>query len=240
MRHSTKQAFTLIELSIVLAVVALLLGGVLASIEGVKSAKTRTTLSQVTEIMIAIEQFAELYHYLPGDLLNADDYWGARCDSTPANCNGDGNWQVDFAAAATEDNRVFQHLQLAGLYEKGTSYTTSLVPGSSIPEAAFSGGGLWFATHNGMHGRNLGNALVLAAREDDNALDAGLITPRIALDIDEKVDDSLASTGFVQAAYGEDVGSGCVSGGWSAAGVSYVLTDETNSCRLAFFYNLRP
>ena len=78
MRHSNKQAFTLIELSIVLAVIALLLGGVLASIEGVKSAKTRNTLSQVTEIMIAIEQFAELYNYLPGDLLNAEDYWGTR------------------------------------------------------------------------------------------------------------------------------------------------------------------
>ncbi len=240
MTQHHQKGFSLIELSVVIAIIALLLGGVAASVKGIESAKIRNTLAQTTEIMVAIEQFEELYHYLPGDIPNAGGYWDTACDATPANCNGDGDWVVDYASSATEDNRVFQHLMLAGLYQDGTTYSTSLIPGSSIPESAFSNGGFWFADHNGLHGSNVANALALAAREDDDALDAGLLEPRTAFAMDEKLDDGNASTGYVQAAYGVDLGTGCVNGAWGDAGVSYVLTDETSSCRLAFIYNLRP
>lgn len=236
-RHHS--GFSLLELSIVIAVIALLLGGVFASIQGVNAAKVRGTLSQISEIMTATEQFEELYHYLPGDLPTAGTYWGTNCDATPSNCNGDGNWLVDYASA-TEDHRVFQHLQLAGLYDKGTSYSTDLTPGSSVPETPISNASFWFGNYNGLHAADLGNAYVLGADIGATSPTGGVIDPTTAYNMDEKVDDEDASTGYLHAVRGSDYVSGCVDGAWDAAGVAYVLTDDEKSCRLAFFYRLRP
>lgn len=235
-----QKGFSLIELSVVIAVIGLILAGIVASIEGIRRAEVRNVLTQLNELMVATEQFEELYHYLPGDIPNANSYWGTNCDITPANCNGNGNWLVDFNAADTEDHRVFQHLQLAGLYDKNTSYSTNLTPGSSIPEVAISNASFWFGNYNGLHAANHGNAYVLGKDDGATSPTGAVVTPTTAYDMDGKIDDQNASTGYVRAIRGSDFVTGCVDGEWNAAGVAYVLTDETQSCRMAFFYNFRP
>jgi prepilin-type N-terminal cleavage/methylation domain-containing protein len=237
--QTPKAGFSLIELSVAIAVIALLLGGIVTTVRGINNAKIRATISEINEIQVAISQFEELYKYLPGDIATAETYWGDDCATPASACNGNGNWIVEFAAGITEDNRVFQHLSLAALYNKGTSPTDSLQPGDSIPASAM-GGAYWFADHNDMHTQNKGNALALASRINDEELDGGFLLARDAYAIDEKIDDALAHTGYVQAANGAALASGCVDGEWEDTDVEYVLTSEEANCRLAFFYSLRP
>ena len=97
MPQKKTSAFTLIELSIVLVIIGLIVGGVLVGQDLIVAAKNRALLSQVEEIDTAINTFRLKYNGLPGDLNNAESFWGsdASCPTTPTNtvpkeatCNG--------------------------------------------------------------------------------------------------------------------------------------------------------
>lgn len=231
------QGFSLIELSIVLVAVGLIVAAVISSSTAIHNAKMRVAIKDVNEIFAAINSFEEIYHYLPGDFPHATTYWSSTG-------NGDGDWLVGFTGSTNDNNgedyRVFEQLKLAGLYDSNTSYDTKLTEGTSIPYSSFKPGAYWFAERNGMHALNLGNALTLGSYTDNNALNGGFMTSTDARSIDEKMDDGLASSGYAHAAYGTDIGSGCVTGAWGASGVTYDLGSSVASCRLVFFYSKRP
>ncbi len=72
-RHSPlatryNSAFTLIELSIVLVIIGLVVGGVLVGRDLIKAAEIRAQISQIEQFATAINTFKLKYNYLPGDL----------------------------------------------------------------------------------------------------------------------------------------------------------------------------
>ena len=97
--------FSLLEISIVLAVVGMLSGGVLAGQSLIKAAELRTVMTELREYQTAINIFKEKYFALPGDMSNATEFWG-KLNSTctthagTANadgvCNGNGNGTIDW------------------------------------------------------------------------------------------------------------------------------------------------
>ena len=69
-----KNGFTLIEISIVLAIIGLLAGGVLAGRELISAAYLRAQVSQVNAMQLAVKTFRLKYNCLAGDCINAESF----------------------------------------------------------------------------------------------------------------------------------------------------------------------
>ena len=63
----TKNAFTLIELSIVLVIIGLLVGGVLVGQDLIQAGKIRAAVSEIQEINTAVNTYRLKYNAIPGD-----------------------------------------------------------------------------------------------------------------------------------------------------------------------------
>lgn len=137
-----RHGFTLIEMSAVLVVIALLVGTILEGRSMIHNAQLQAAVNEFTKIGTAYSQFKQLYGgYKPGDFYNASgqkatDIWGsaggtgqdAACFSAlslnaMATCNGDGNGYVAgpySSGALTNANEiylVFQQLVNAKMLE---------------------------------------------------------------------------------------------------------------------------
>jgi prepilin-type N-terminal cleavage/methylation domain-containing protein len=75
-RRGRAAGFTLIELSIVLVIIGLIVGGILTGQELIKSATVRSEVSELENIETAIYAFRDKYGGLPGDLSNATAFFG--------------------------------------------------------------------------------------------------------------------------------------------------------------------
>jgi len=85
-----KAGFTLIELSIVLVIIGLIVGGVLVGQDMIKAATIRASVGQVEKTNTAINTFYNKYNGLPGDLTNGTTFFPSVTGSNETN-QGDGN-----------------------------------------------------------------------------------------------------------------------------------------------------
>lgn len=175
--RSVRYGFTLVELSIVLVILGLLVGGVLAGQSLVRASELRAVGTEYDKFRTSLNAFKDKYFYLPGDLLNATKYWGAQAGATTdgvvsactaldhttpstgtATCNGDGNGAIADVTATNihERFRAWQHLANAGLIEgtftgvRGSGGIAEGVIGSNIPRSKINGGG-WYVTNSGVY-----------------------------------------------------------------------------------------
>jgi prepilin-type N-terminal cleavage/methylation domain-containing protein len=162
MQHS-RQGFTLIELSIVLVVIGLIVGGVLAGQTLVHAAQLQNQLKQMNDYKLAFNTFVGKYGCPPGDCANATAFFGTT-NVGGAVVNGNGNGQIDnFSggsfwansggvtfADSPELGAAFQELAAAGMISFIPSSTTSYAIGASHPSIAMnSSAGMFFgASYN--------------------------------------------------------------------------------------------
>ena len=134
------QGFTLIEISIVLVIVGLIVGGVLVGRELIDNASMRKVISDIEKYQTAANTFREKYGAYPGDYSHALSMFpipaaatsfGSTCVTwnNSALCNGNGNGQVEpsyydssIASWYAEEFQFWSHLQAAGLIPGG-NYT---------------------------------------------------------------------------------------------------------------------
>ena len=115
-----QSAFSLIELSIVLVILGLLVGGILAGQSLIEAASLRAIGTEAEKYGIAINSFRVKYNALPGDFADAEKYWGSDTScpwvvsTTPktATCNGGGDGKIERRGDYRyyEVYRVWQHL----------------------------------------------------------------------------------------------------------------------------------
>src|SRR5438105_3445874 len=90
MLAESRHGFTLIELSIVLVIIGLIIGGVLAGREMIQAAEVRATVGQVEKYNTAVNTFFNKYNCLPGDCAQTLNFGLGTSGGPGDNGNGDG------------------------------------------------------------------------------------------------------------------------------------------------------
>jgi prepilin-type N-terminal cleavage/methylation domain-containing protein len=211
-----KHGFTLIELSIVLVIVALLVAGILVGRELIRAAEIRATINQKEKFDAAVNTFRGKYACLPGDCARATSFGFAT------NGNGDGRIGADnsctnncFSGSTesfTEMDAVWSQLSSVGLITESIAMPASItqpITGINSPKLKLpSRGGWWLfsgimllnsyltqsdSTLLNRHVFWLTGQLLM----DDTG--AAIIDPVDAFAIDSKMDDGMPMTGSVRA-----------------------------------------
>ena len=123
---SKHHGFTLVEISIVLVIIGLILGGILNAQSVIRNAQTKDSIKALSDMNAAARQFNDRYGMWPGDYSNAI----ASLPNLVAPCaavNGDGNGVI----TAAESICATQHLISAGML-KGTIGTAIILRGSTF------------------------------------------------------------------------------------------------------------
>lgn len=223
--HRRHAAFTLVELSIVLVILGLLVGGVMTGAALMKAAKLRSVTTEASNFQTAIDTFYNKYGSLPGDMPNAMKFWGAAagdpnsigvdgtCDAVTTaatgseTCNGDGNGLIG-DPSVQEVYRGWQHLANAGLisgtYAGVAIGSNEAKPGYNVPASAKAPGGwqiMGFGNSVGnsnLFDANYGNALEFGSvRSGWTHLFGANLRPDEAQSIDAKIDDGKAGSGRI-------------------------------------------
>ncbi len=98
--NNNQSGFTLIELSIVLVIIGLIVGGILAGQDMIKAAEIRATIAQVEQYNTAVNTFRDKYRYIPGDLTGTYATQFGFIARSGAQGHGDGNRILEGCSAA--------------------------------------------------------------------------------------------------------------------------------------------
>lgn len=241
--------FTLVELSIVLIIIGLLVGGVIAGKSLIGAAKLRAQIVQLEDYKAAYSTFQLKYDAVPGDMSNASSLWSGVYDG-----NGDGmlNMESDDSddnVNGAENRAFFWHLSESGLVKGsydgdwgiGTGYPRlkinsgyGLNAGGSITSSGLTNWQLSAAVLNVQ--RTVGLHLEISDPDSGSASgfndEAGALTVIQAYRIDDKFDDGLPYQGTIQSYRNFDGGHGqCLTG----IDGDYLVNEADNqSCNMLY------
>lgn len=203
-----RSGFTLIEISVVLVIIGLIVGGILVGRHLVDSATMKAQIVQISKLNTALNTFRGKYDMMPGDLTQADV---AKLGFTDYFVYGDGNGIVndtlgvyDTSSWYIEPVLFFSQLADAGLTEKYTYHypnpTGFLSPIRTLPVLKLNeNSGMIAATYKGKVWYFLGVANTAMATAYLSSFCSPALTPSLARELDTKMDDGIPGTGIVLA-----------------------------------------
>ena len=223
---NSNSGFSLLELSVVLMVIALLAGGVMVGKDLIRQSAVRSVVGDVERIKSAVDSFKNIYGALPGDMTNATDIWGtaAACPPTvdftgTATCNGNGNGRILMGDATTPPNPSlapewfysWHHLSNAKLIEgsytgrPGSGGVRQAVPGVNVYAGrmrntgfTLDGQDIVVDTH-GSYWSGYYTVMLHFGSIGTGHTFGRVLTPEEAYRIDEKMDDGRPGLGVVRA-----------------------------------------
>jgi prepilin-type N-terminal cleavage/methylation domain-containing protein len=240
-----RAGFSLLELSIVLSIIGLLVGGILATQSYLRNAELTTVVNEGKYYLNAMKQFERTYQGLPGDLGNASSYWASAA-------NGDGNNIISVAGITSEYFTAFDHMVRAGVITGSYSAAAGSAGaqdgdiGVNIPALAMKNVGLFVRSANaggyfnadtrhydGFYGTFVG----IGMDGGGNTLPLnGFMTPRQANKIDTKFDNGHPGTGSLRTYWNV---SNCVNNAGTNSdpiGDTFQITDTRDACALVMTY----
>lgn len=263
--YTETRGFTLIELSIVLVIIGLIVGGIVVGQHLVNSFKVMRITSEYQQYASITNTFRIKFNALPGDMSNAQSIFGSTaCSNNGASnlCNGNGDGTIELAGTiySGESPRFWQHLGASGLlnasYDGGgtSGYCDTLT--TSCPTSAYHQNAYWGiatnVTSNSYFVMDANTTYFMLARNFDGQTSVGFrffgvastIRPIDAFNVDIKLDDGNPFTGKVRA--GNYNTTDTVSGSpWAAQNRYYTKTNGTYytgydgmeyGCKLAIKY----
>lgn len=211
-----QQGFTLIELSIVLVIIGLIVGGVLVGQDLIRAAEVRATIGQIEKYNATVNTFRSKFSSIPGDISGANATAFGFIARAGSAGRGDNNGLIDGNNAGTSTSQLFT--QESGFFWDDLTRAnlvdgqfTSAADGASVaailaanvpaqfPLAKLergnrvhvgSTGGINYYLITGIEGVTAGTgAMNLTAN----------LTPTELFNMDSKLDDGLPNSGIVQA-----------------------------------------
>ncbi len=198
MSKNTKNlGFTLVELSIVLVIIGLIIGGVLTGQQVIQNARISNTINGIQAYQAQLQTYSQNYGTLPGDDPSAATRFTGTAQCSGAGC-GDGkigtNTSFDAASDATgdaaESRLVWAHLRAANLVKNQVSGDNDTSVQASNPF-----GGI-YGFQNGAEG-----TVFLT-----NILCLNNIPSTAANAIDSRLDDGVKNAGSLQSIEGGEDG----------------------------------
>lgn len=202
-RKGSEQGFTLVELSIVLVIIGLIVGGVLAGQDLIKGAQSRATVQQIQQYDAAANTFRVKYDGLPGDFDRAVAF---NIGSTPT--NGDNDGMIEGVPGGTDDASRNASFDAENAHFWVHLSATNLIPGSynaqnvgaiatgvgvvneDFPSTKLQKGGIGVFVQGALNQYALGLS--------DGGIFGSGFTPAEAFGIDSKIDDGVPRTGIVR------------------------------------------
>ncbi len=201
--------FTLVEISIVMIIIGLLIGGTFGGMKLVENAQVNKTVQEIKSTSSAALSFKDIYNRFPGDLTNPSVRL-SNCTVAPCATGGNGDRRIgsvgiNGSIAATDENFTFwHHLQAADLLSLAYRNTTDTTYGEGHPEASIGGGYRVFYYNN----MNVGPCPTVYPRHGFlmsgeptgpvNSATGNTISCQPISQLDQKIDDGLPTSGFVQ------------------------------------------
>jgi prepilin-type N-terminal cleavage/methylation domain-containing protein len=239
---AAQKGFTLVELSIVLVIIGLIIGGVLKGQELIANAQIKNVASQMQGYQAAFQAFKDKYNALPGDVVGANNLIPG-CTAAPclpgSGTQGDGLIGTSVATSyntnvstVAENIAAWQQLaatRFVGGVELGT--TSTAVFGSQFPNAQTGGG--FHILYQGATGRHV---LRLTGTVGAPASASGALRPDQALQLDNILDDGQPVSGalFTNTTISDGAGSdACLT---SATNI-YTAANSASTCNLVYDLN---
>lgn len=215
-----EKGFTLIELSIVLVIVSLIVGGILVGQDLIKAAEIRATLAQVEKFNTSVNTFRSKYGGMPGDIISSSAAaFGIFSETTLAGTAGhqDGNGLIEGGSSAAmvgigETLSFWRQLSDSNLLEAalGTAGNSSIVTttgqatanvtniGQSLPAARTSPTVYYLVyASSGLNYFQLVPIMQITAATGAVTFGTAGLTPIQAYNMDAKIDDGMPGSGTV-------------------------------------------